>query len=73
MWGVWVGGAIFQRCGLEGVRAPDALLLSYPALNLGPQISPSRLLSLFDPLLPKAVLEKCMEAYQGDYSSLGGR
>lgn len=39
------------------------VVLAYPALYLFPAWSPSRLLSLFDPLLPAAVLETCMRAY----------
>ncbi|EME30415.1 hormone-sensitive lipase [Galdieria sulphuraria] len=47
----------------RGLRIPDGIVLAYPALYLFPAWSPSRLLSLFDPLLPASVLEICMKAY----------
>ncbi|KAK4525391.1 hypothetical protein GAYE_SCF12G3299 [Galdieria yellowstonensis] len=48
---------------IRGLRLPDGIVLAYPALYLFPAWSPSRLLSLFDPLLPASVLETCMKAY----------
>eukprot|EP00871_Galdieria_phlegrea_P003444 jgi/Galph1/40/GphlegSOOS_G4878.1 len=47
----------------RGLRIPDGIVLAYPVLYLFPAWSPSRLLSLFDPLLPASVLEICMKAY----------
>ncbi|GJQ10540.1 hypothetical protein GpartN1_g2331.t1 [Galdieria partita] len=48
---------------IRGLRVPNGIVLAYPALYLFPAWSPSRLLSLFDPLLPASVLETCMKAY----------
>ena len=42
---------------------PDALLLAYPPLNLYRCESPSRLIHLFDPLLPSSILTICSRAY----------
>ena len=44
-------------------RMPGGLVLVYPALYLGRKLSPSRLLSMWDPMLPKNMLEACVEAY----------
>eukprot|EP00048_Salpingoeca_helianthica_P006996 m.105208 g.105208 ORF g.105208 m.105208 type:complete len:902 (+) comp14194_c6_seq2:225-2930(+) len=57
--------AVALRCAMEGVRMPDAVVASYPALNLNWSPSPARLLSLFDPLLPQAILQSCVIAYVG--------
>ena len=52
----------------SGERMPGGLVLVYPALYLGTpgrvsRLSPSRLLSMWDPMLPKNMLEACVEAY----------
>ncbi|KAF6078018.1 lipase E, hormone sensitive type [Phyllostomus discolor] len=53
------------RAAAYGVRVPDGIMAAYPATMLQPTASPSRLLSLMDPLLPLSVLSKCVSAYAG--------
>ncbi|KAM9436362.1 hormone-sensitive lipase isoform 1-T1 [Clarias gariepinus] len=47
------------------VRLPDGIMVAYPAFMLTTCASPSRLLSLMDPLLPLSVLSRCLSAYAG--------
>lgn len=47
------------------MRVPDGIMAAYPATMLQSTASPSRLLSLMDPLLPLSVLCKCVSAYAG--------
>ncbi|KAB1273811.1 Hormone-sensitive lipase [Camelus dromedarius] len=57
-----------KHCALlaaYGVRVPDGIMAAYPATMLQSTASPSRLLSLMDPLLPLSVLSKCVSAYAG--------
>uniref|UniRef100_A0AAY5ES20 Hormone-sensitive lipase n=1 Tax=Electrophorus electricus TaxID=8005 RepID=A0AAY5ES20_ELEEL len=49
----------------HGVRAPDGIMAAYPATLLTTDASPSRLLTLIDPVLPLSVLYKCITAYTG--------
>ena len=49
----------------SGVRVPDGIMVAYPATLLTTDASPSRLLTLIDPLLPLGVLAKCLNAYTG--------
>lgn len=51
------------RAAAYGVRVPDGIMAAYPATMLQTTASPSRLLSLIDPLLPISVLSKCASAY----------
>lgn len=53
------------RAAAYGVRVPDGIMAAYPATMLQSAASPSRLLSLMDPLLPLSVLSKCVSAYAG--------
>uniref|UniRef100_A0A6I8NLY4 Hormone-sensitive lipase n=2 Tax=Ornithorhynchus anatinus TaxID=9258 RepID=A0A6I8NLY4_ORNAN len=53
------------RAAAYGVRLPDGIMAAYPATLLQASASPSRLLSLMDPLLPLSVLSKCLGAYAG--------
>ncbi|XP_029307310.1 hormone-sensitive lipase isoform X2 [Cottoperca gobio] len=53
------------RAAAFGVRIPDGLVAVYPATLLTAYASPSRLLSLMDPLLPLSVLSRCLNAYAG--------
>lgn len=46
-----------------GIRVPDGICIAYPALYMSLAVSPSRLLSFFDPLLPLSVLELCVKSY----------
>ncbi|XP_030202930.1 lipase, hormone-sensitive a [Gadus morhua] len=48
-----------------GIRVPDGIMAAYPATLLTIDASPSRLLTLIDPLLPLGVLAKCLNAYAG--------
>lgn len=57
--------ALALRCIAEGVRVPDGLVLAYPCSLVSVAPSPSRLLSMFDPLLPAGALAKCFTAYLG--------
>ncbi|XP_031817531.1 hormone-sensitive lipase [Sarcophilus harrisii] len=53
------------RAAAYGVRLPDGIMAAYPATMLQASASPSRLMSLMDPLLPLSVLSKCLSAYAG--------
>uniref|UniRef100_A0A3P8YWX8 Hormone-sensitive lipase n=1 Tax=Esox lucius TaxID=8010 RepID=A0A3P8YWX8_ESOLU len=54
-----------MRAASHGVRMPDGVVAAYPAILLTAYASPSRLLTLFDPLLPLSVLTRCLSAYAG--------
>ena len=54
-----------MRAVAHGVRLPDGIMAAYPATLLTAYASPSRLLSLMDPLLPLSVLSRCLSAYAG--------
>ncbi|XP_047454459.1 hormone-sensitive lipase isoform X2 [Mugil cephalus] len=54
-----------MRAAAFGVRMPDGLVAAYPATLLTAYASPSRLLTLMDPLLPLSVLSRCLAAYAG--------
>ncbi|XP_074470550.1 lipase, hormone-sensitive a isoform X3 [Sebastes fasciatus] len=49
----------------SGIRVADGIMAAYPATLLTTDASPSRLLTLIDPLLPLGVLTKCINAYAG--------
>ncbi|XP_053493714.1 lipase, hormone-sensitive a isoform X1 [Ictalurus furcatus] len=49
----------------HGVRIPDGIMAAYPATLLTTDASPSRFLTLIDPVLPLSVLYKCINAYTG--------
>lgn len=53
------------RAASVGIRLPDGIMVAYPATLLQATASPSRLLTLLDPLLPLSVLSKCLSAYAG--------
>ncbi|XP_069393843.1 hormone-sensitive lipase isoform X1 [Paralichthys olivaceus] len=55
-----------MRAAAFGVRMPDGIVAAYPATLLTAYASPSRLLSLMDPLLPLSVLSRCLSAYAGN-------
>ena len=48
----------------HNIRRPDAAVLSYAALLIQFYPSPSRLLTLIDPLLMYGILLRCLNAYQ---------
>ncbi|KAM9298838.1 hormone-sensitive lipase [Gastrophryne carolinensis] len=56
------------RAASVGIRLPDGIMAAYPATLLQATASPSRLLTLMDPLLPLSVLSKCLSAYAGTES-----
>ncbi|XP_069041394.1 hormone-sensitive lipase isoform X2 [Lepisosteus oculatus] len=56
---------VSMRAASFGVRPPDGIMAAYPATLLTATASPSRLLTLIDPLLPLSVLSKCLSAYAG--------
>ena len=55
--------AVALRCIQDGIRGPDGIVIAYPVLCVASQMSPSRLLSLLDPVLPYGVLIGCLRAY----------
>ncbi|XP_054869721.1 hormone-sensitive lipase isoform X3 [Amphiprion ocellaris] len=55
-----------MRAAAFGVRMPDGIVAAYPATLLTAYASPSRLLTLMDPLLPLTVLSRCLSAYAGN-------
>uniref|UniRef100_A0A8D0HHB7 Hormone-sensitive lipase n=1 Tax=Sphenodon punctatus TaxID=8508 RepID=A0A8D0HHB7_SPHPU len=56
---------VSMRAAAFGVRMPDGIMAAYPATLVQVSASPSRLLTLLDPLLPLSVLCKCLSAYAG--------
>lgn len=54
-----------MRAAEYGIRVPDSILAAYAPFNVQWVPSPSRLLSLMDPLLPTGVLAGCLAAYSG--------
>jgi len=54
---------VMVLCIELGLRQPDGALLVYTPLLMVPAITPSRLLSLADPLIPYPALAACMGAY----------
>ncbi|XP_053908559.1 hormone-sensitive lipase isoform X2 [Cuculus canorus] len=57
--------AVSLRAAALGVRPPHGIVAAYPVTLVQAAASPSRLLTLLDPLLPLAVLCKCLSAYAG--------
>ncbi|EDO39376.1 predicted protein, partial [Nematostella vectensis] len=57
--------ALCMRAAEYGIRRPDSVLAAYAPFNVQYIPSPSRLLSLMDPLLPTGILEACLKAYAG--------
>lgn len=53
------------RIGEKGVRKPDGVLCVYGCFLVRYSPTPSRLLSLSDPILPFGILTKCLTAYIG--------
>ena len=54
-----------MRAAEYSIRVPDSVLAAYAPFNMQWVPSPSRLLSLMDPLLPTGVLAGCLAAYSG--------
>eukprot|EP00041_Stephanoeca_diplocostata_P027071 m.739589 g.739589 ORF g.739589 m.739589 type:complete len:1088 (+) comp23108_c0_seq1:176-3439(+) len=57
--------AVALKCHQECLRPPDGISIFYPALSVGEAVSPSRVMSLMDPLLPREILMSCLRAYVG--------
>jgi hormone-sensitive lipase len=57
--------AVALKARKLGLRVPDAVVPIYPALLCKTVISPSRSLSIMDPLLPVGILLSCLQAYTG--------
>jgi len=57
--------SLSMRAVEYGIRVPDSILAAYAPFNVQWVPSPSRLLSLMDPLLPTGVLGACLAAYSG--------
>uniref|UniRef100_A0A1X7TZZ6 Hormone-sensitive lipase n=1 Tax=Amphimedon queenslandica TaxID=400682 RepID=A0A1X7TZZ6_AMPQE len=51
------------------LRLPDQVFAYYPATLISSAVSPSRFLSLMDPLLPIGILLSCLQAYTGCLAS----
>ncbi|XP_061453083.1 hormone-sensitive lipase isoform X2 [Rhineura floridana] len=56
---------VSMRAAAFGIKMPDGIMAAYPATLIEVSASPSRLLTLLDPLLPLSVLYKCLSAYAG--------
>ena len=56
---------IVQRAINNGIRIPDALVPIYAPFMLTFSMSPSRLMSVMDPLLNLGILWRCLAAYSG--------
>ncbi|XP_054667755.1 hormone-sensitive lipase isoform X2 [Grus americana] len=56
---------VSMRAAAVGVQAPHGIVAAYPVTLVQAAVSPSRLLTLLDPLLPLSVLCKCLSAYAG--------
>ncbi|XP_067317344.1 hormone-sensitive lipase [Anolis sagrei] len=56
---------VSMRAAAFGIQMPDGIMAAYPATLMQAAASPSRLLTLLDPLLPLSVLCKCLSAYAG--------
>jgi acetyl esterase/lipase len=50
-------------CCPQFIRFPDALMLSCPVLNLSSDLSPSRMASTQDPVMPGSVISAISDAY----------
>lgn len=57
--------SLSMRAAEVGIRTPDSILAAYAPFNVQWVPSPSRLLSLMDPLLPTGLLGACLAAYSG--------
>ena len=57
--------AVALQAAALGARRPSAVVACYPPLFISLSASPSRLLSLLDPMLSLTALEICISAYRG--------
>lgn len=63
--------AVSMRAAAFGVQLPDGIMAAYPVTLVRAAASPSRLLTLLDPLLPLSVLCRCLSAYAGTEPAQG--
>lgn len=54
---------ILYKTIIEGIRAPDGLMLIYPAVDVSPTVTPSRVLYMNDIVVPYYFLMVCLQAY----------
>ncbi|XP_041373869.1 hormone-sensitive lipase-like [Gigantopelta aegis] len=54
-----------MRAAAVGIRVPDGIMAAYTPVMVRYTPSPSRLLTLMDPLLPVGILSRCLAAYAG--------
>ena len=68
------GGNICLAMGLKvvslGIRPPDSICVAYPCTYISIVPSPSRLLSVLDPVLPFGILISCLCAYTGETNEI---
>ncbi|XP_077985551.1 hormone-sensitive lipase-like [Glandiceps talaboti] len=57
--------AVAMRAANYGIRVPDGIVTCYAPFQVRYSPSPSRILSLMDPLLPLGVLSCCLASYAG--------
>ncbi|XP_074837127.1 hormone-sensitive lipase isoform X2 [Carettochelys insculpta] len=62
---------VSMRAAAFGVQLPHGIMAAYPVTLVQAAASPSRLLTLLDPLLPLSVLCKCLSAYSGTEGAEG--
>ncbi|KAL7670883.1 hypothetical protein ACOME3_005799 [Neoechinorhynchus agilis] len=60
-----LAASICIKAIMNGIRTPDILFCLYPVFNLSGHQSPSRLLSLIDPILNFNISQVCALAYAG--------
>ncbi len=44
-----------------GIRLPDSILMVYPSTNVSSSASPSRIMSIVDPILPLGIMVACQQ------------
>ncbi|KAI6651609.1 Hormone-sensitive lipase-like [Oopsacas minuta] len=68
------GGNISLATSLKvvslGIRPPDSICIAYPVTYIDRIPSPSRMLSLLDPVLPFGILLSCLSAYTGEINQM---
>ena len=52
-----------MKCQQFRIRQPDALFLAYAPIFVNLVMSPARMMSIMDPILPFGFLIKCVKAY----------
>ena len=57
--------AVAMRASSYGIRPPDGIVPIYTPFRVHYIPSPSRMMSLIDPLLPIGILIRCLSAYAG--------